>query len=156
MIPLVHSVFFLTMAMNQLRRITYTSEASVPFDRRALLDLLHEARGFNHIDQITGLLLHDRGRFLQVVEGPAKEVGDLLERLQRDARHKNFKIHSDLKTEIRLFPDWKMGFGDLADPTLSFLPGMASDPEEHDRLQLMVSGLDLLAPQINLALADRS
>ncbi|MCP4941475.1 MAG: BLUF domain-containing protein [Planctomycetaceae bacterium] len=57
-----------------LRRITYTSISSVALDQRALLDLLHSARGFNTIDKVTGILIHDRGRFFQVIEGSLRQL----------------------------------------------------------------------------------
>lgn len=37
------------MVFGMLRRITYTSIATVTLDQRALLALLHAARGFNEI-----------------------------------------------------------------------------------------------------------
>ena len=138
-----------------LRRVIYTSQATYPLDKRALLDLLHEARGFNHIDGITGLLIHDDGHFLQIVEGPQEEVTNLIARLSRDTRHKQFQIREDVLTETRLFPEWSMGFGELSDPALSFLPGMIGETDQHQRLCDLVSHLPFLAERMNLEL-DRN
>ena len=84
--------------MNILRRITYTSKATLPLDQRALLNILHEARGFNNIDEITGVLLHDEGYFLQVIEGPKEPIANLIQRLKKDIRHEQFQIHEDVQT----------------------------------------------------------
>ncbi len=139
--------------MNHLRRIIYTSASALKMDRQALLALLHDARSYNEIDDITGVLLHDSGRFLQLIEGPKVAVTDLLSRLQGDARHEEFFIHQDINTQVRLFPDWKMGFGDLQAPELAFLPGIASQSEQHGRLFLLVDRLPELAQRLHLALA---
>jgi len=138
----------------RLRRITYTSASALEMDRQALLTLLHDARSYNEIDNITGVLLHDKGRFLQLIEGPRAAVAELLNRLQADTRHEEFYIHEDVSTQVRLFPDWKMGFGDLQASELAFLPGIASQSEQQGRLFLLVDRLPELAQQLHLALAE--
>ncbi|MGB1110155.1 MAG: BLUF domain-containing protein, partial [Gammaproteobacteria bacterium] len=75
-----------------LRRIAYTSFASKPFSERELIDLLHDARAFNAIDGITGLLIHRTGEFFQIVEGEPTALDDLLDRLQLDSRHHSLTI----------------------------------------------------------------
>lgn len=74
--------------MMSLRRIIYTSKASNPMSRRDLLDMLHEARAFNSIDNITGVLMHRNGIFVQVIEGDPEHVGNLFASILRDPRHK--------------------------------------------------------------------
>ena len=92
-----------------LRRVVYTSIATKPMDRRELLDLLHDARGFNKIDGITGLLLHDWGQFLQIIEGPENAIDDLLERLNNDKRHGPTKFFvSDGLAKTEWFYDGKL------------------------------------------------
>ena len=135
-----------------LRRITYTSIASVTFSQRELLDLLHAARGFNKIDGITGLLMHHRGGFLQVIEGPINAIENLVQRLQRDRRHSQFEIHEDVLVETRLFPEWAMGLGELTDPKLAYLPGFLNESDEQTRLFELVERLPELASALNKAL----
>ena len=137
-----------------LRRVIYTSMATHPLDTRALLDLLHEARGFNHIDGITGLLMHDEGHFLQIIEGPVSEIANLIKRLSRDGRHKQFEIHEDVETESRLFPDWSMGFGEMSEPALAFLPSIISRTDQQERFTELVNRLPELAERLNLALGE--
>ncbi|MGB0596227.1 MAG: BLUF domain-containing protein [Rubripirellula sp.] len=139
-----------------LRRVIYTSLATYPLDKRALLDLLHEARGFNHIDGITGLLMHDDGHFLQVIEGPVSEIANLIQRLARDGRHKHFEIHEDVETESRLFPHWSMGFGEMSDPALAFLPGIISQTDQQERFTELVNRLPELAERLNLELGENA
>ena len=136
-----------------LRRIIYTSVATLPLNQRSLLDLLHEARGFNTIDNITGLLIHDDGRFLQVVEGPPEPIAKLVVRLKRDTRHTLFEIHGDVRVDTRLFSDWAMGLGELTDSTLAFLPGFVSEAVKRGRLDELIERLPELAPALNRAFA---
>lgn len=120
-----------------LRRIVYTSQASEQFSKRNLLDLLHESRAFNTIDNISGVLMHRNGYFLQVIEGESEVVNNLFTRLLRDDRHKEVKIILDSSVDSCLFSSWAMGCADFDEPELSMLPGIRtdlSDPEVIDDL----------------------
>jgi hypothetical protein len=142
--------------MNNLRRIIYTSQSVIELNKQAMLTLLHDARSYNAIDDITGVLLQDKGRFLQVIEGPEKPVENLLQRLKNDTRHNEFHIYEDIITQVRLFSDWKMGFGDLQVIELSFLPGIASESEQQDKLLLLVDRLPELAKELHFLLDQSS
>ena len=95
------------------RRIIYTSRSTKQFNKRNLLDLLHDSRAFNTIDNISGVLMHKNGLFLQIIEGKSKDLEDLIERLHRDTRHNNLKIIDDQLVEDRIFANWSMGCADL-------------------------------------------
>ena len=111
----------------ELRRIAYTSQAIGQFSKRNLLDLLHYARAFNKIDNITGVLMHREGAFLQVLEGSSEDVGDLLSRILSDPRHNKIKIILDASVDRRLFSNWTMGCADFDKPELSLIPGIRTD-----------------------------
>ena len=136
-----------------LRRFTYTSVATVPSNQRSLLDLLHQARGYNTIDKITGLLIHDHGRFLQVIEGPPVAIAKLVVRLKCDTRHTLLEIHGDVRVDTRLFSDWAMGLGELTDSTFALLPGFVSETDKRGRLDELIERLPELAPALNRAFA---
>ena len=110
-----------------LRRIIYTSQASEKFSKRSLLNLLHESRAFNTIDNISGVLMHRKGSFLQVIEGES-EVGDeLFKRLLKDPRHNEVRLILDSTVDSRLFSSWAMGCADFDEPELSLIPGIHTD-----------------------------
>jgi len=111
----------------ELRRIIYTSQASEPFSKRGLLDMLHESRAFNSIDNISGVLMHRKGTFIQVIEGAQDNVDDLYTRILRDSRHKEVKIILDSTVDSRLFSNWAMGCADFDEPELSLIPGIRTD-----------------------------
>jgi hypothetical protein len=93
----------------KLRRLIYTSQATESFSKDNLLDLLLQSRAYNSVDDITGVLMHKKGFFLQVLEGESEAIEDLLNRLLLDARHIKLKIVLDNFTEHRLFSNWAMG-----------------------------------------------
>ena len=139
--------------MSSLRRVIYTSKATSDMGQAALLEILHTARDFNAADAVTGLLLHDSGYFLQVIEGPDRSITNLIERLKKDTRHEQFHIHEDVFTQERLFDGWKMGLGDLSDERLQFLPGIMNNSQDRERLFLLVDRIPELADRLKQALS---
>tara|TARA_R110002012_G_scaffold249490_1_gene427066 strand:- start:6 stop:440 length:435 start_codon:yes stop_codon:yes gene_type:complete len=108
----------------KLRRVVYTSKATSQFNKRDLLDLLHDSRAYNSLDHISGVLIHKDGYFLQIIEGECDKIIELLGRLVIDKRHSHFNIISDDTVDNRLFSKWAMGCADFNDPSLSMIPGI--------------------------------
>ncbi len=129
----------------ELRRLIYTSQATEPFNKRKLLDLLHESRAYNSIDNITGVLMHKEGFFLQVIEGESEAVQNLFNRIIKDKRHKEIRISQDLKVTTRLFPQWSMGCADFNEPELSLLPGIRTDLSDPEVIEELISQLPEVA-----------
>ncbi len=129
----------------ELRRLIYTSQATEPFNKRKLLDLLHESRAYNSIDNITGVLMHKEGFFLQVIEGESEAVQNLFNRIIKDKRHKEIRISQDLKVTTRLFPQWSMGCADFNEPELSLLPGIRTDLNDPEVIEELISQLPEVA-----------
>ena len=91
-----------------LKSLTYTSYAALDFDAGQLEDIHRTARDLNALDGISGLLVFNGTRFLQVIEGSETAVNYLVERLRRDPRHTGFEIRDERNIERRSFPDWSM------------------------------------------------
>ena len=122
----------------ELRQVVYTSIASIKMNSRQLLDMLHESRGFNAADGITGLLIHSNCHYMQVIEGSDENVEDLLQRLKHDSRHKGIHIVSDKKITKRIFPNWSMGCADFDNPILATLPGVKTDLTDPNQVEQLV------------------
>ncbi len=103
------------------------SYATHKLSQRNLLDLLHEARGYNSIDSITGLLILYKQTFIQIIEGENKKIQDLFSRISKDTRHNSIKVLLEEDVKERLFLEWSMGCLELQDPRLSFIPGVNTD-----------------------------
>ena len=117
----------------QLKSVTYTSRARLDLSDGDLSDIHESARHLNALDGITGLLVFDGVRFLQIIEGPEEAIDDLVERLRRDPRHSAFEIRDEHAIEDRSFPDWSMqltrvsaGFRQARTEILSILPETTS------------------------------
>lgn len=54
--------------------------------------LMFEARGFNLMNGVTGLLTFDPRGFLQAIEGTAEAIDDLMPRIVRDTRHRAMQV----------------------------------------------------------------
>ncbi|WP_395638288.1 BLUF domain-containing protein [Pseudolysinimonas sp.] len=95
--------------------VAYTSVASVPFDEAQLSSLLTWCREWNASVDVTGVLLHREGRFIQFLEGPERAVRDLVAKISRDPRHTRVRVLLDDPVAERQFAEWTMGFQALDD-----------------------------------------
>jgi hypothetical protein len=92
----------------RLKTLTYTSRASLDLSSADLADIHQAARHLNALDGITGLLVFDGTRFLQIIEGSEEAIDSLVQRLRRDPRHSALEIRDERLVERRSFPDWSM------------------------------------------------
>jgi hypothetical protein len=95
-------------------QVIYASVARVPFTAEALRALLARARTTNTGLNVSGMLLHLDGSFLQVLEGERDVVEKLYERIDRDRRHASVLRLVSRDIPERNFPDWSMGFFDAS------------------------------------------
>lgn len=138
------------------RRLIYTSQATNPFSKRELLDLLHEARAYNSLDSIFGFLFYKDGFFFQVIEGETQLINNLFDRIKKDKRHTNVKlISSDLINDY-LFGKWSMGCIEFNDPKLSLIPGISIELDIKESIDLLIANLPEISsllisnPELNL------
>jgi hypothetical protein len=95
---------------SNLVELVYLSAAVQPFTVTELRALMGKSRRNNRALDVTGLLVHADGSFLQVLEGPADAVDALYDRIAQDARHHRVVRRSRQPLEVRSFPMWSMGF----------------------------------------------
>ncbi len=101
----------------------YVSSAVDLMSSEDLLELLSVCRINNARLEISGMLLHKDGNFMQVIEGPEVEVRKLLEKIKMDPRHHGIIQLIEGYTESRQFSDWSMGFYDLNSPEIKLIEG---------------------------------
>jgi hypothetical protein len=97
----------------QLYELIYGSVQTRPFTPVKLSELLTLARSRNQGLDVTGVLLHQKGAFVQVLEGEDKVVSALYDRIARDPRHKNVAVFRRGPIQARQFASWSMGFVEL-------------------------------------------
>ena len=96
----------------------YISEAVKPFSEADLTALLKIARDNNAKLGVTGMMLYEGQRFLQILEGAPEIVMQLAEKIERDPRHHRIVRMSAEMIDKRHFKDWSMGFKHVSSGTL--------------------------------------
>ena len=91
-----------------MRQYLYTSAASEGFQQLDMVNLLEASSRNNGRNGITGFLVFDGQKFLQLVEGEQENLDALMERLARDPRHCNIRRLDDRATDRRYCPNWTM------------------------------------------------
>ncbi|MDL2716731.1 MAG: BLUF domain-containing protein [Acidobacteriota bacterium] len=91
-------------------RLIYSSEAAPDLATPDLEGMLAESRIRNRARGITGVLVFVDGAFLQILEGEKDDVLDLMERIERDPRHRGIKVFHEEETDERAFPSWNMAY----------------------------------------------
>ena len=92
----------------------YASSAVQPFEPAELRELLAQSRRNNAALGVSGMLLYKDGNFLQLLEGREAVVRELAARIARDPRHHQVTTLLEGFENEYQFPDWSMGFRDLA------------------------------------------
>jgi Sensors of blue-light using FAD len=111
-----------------LGQVLYRSLASASLSDDALSHMLAQARERNTAEGLSGLLVYQRGRFVQWLEGPQQALQRVWASIQRDPRHTQIEQLYVPWRRDRLFPDWRMQFStdgsssDLLDPEQVTLP----------------------------------
>lgn len=102
---------------HDLAQILYISTVC-PGESANLPAILAAARRNNARDGITGLLMFNGKRFLQVLEGPAEVVEQTFERIRRDSRHRAQVVLSRKRIDRREFGRWSIAFhnGSASEP----------------------------------------
>lgn len=88
--------------------LTYESRATGTPSDDDLNALVSSARARNHALGVTGLLLYDRGRFLQTIEGPVDCIERIWGSIQQDERHERIEVLTHHLVGSRLFSQWDL------------------------------------------------
>lgn len=92
-------------------RLIYLSTATdILMSDADLNKLLLKSQKSNRENNISGILLHINGEFIQVLEGSKKAVLDLFEIIKKDKRHKNVIAFDEKEVENKYFSGYFMAF----------------------------------------------
>jgi hypothetical protein len=106
----------------------YVSTLHDELDGGALEALLQRSRTRNEQSGITGLLIVQGRRVVQMLEGEQHLVRRLYDRIASDPRHHDVITVWDSTTPLRRFPDWSMAFDDLTGPAGPLQQDWAAGP----------------------------
>ncbi|MBV7257671.1 BLUF domain-containing protein [Pacificimonas sp. WHA3] len=93
-----------------MRQLIYISTTQGDHADGELEAILSSARSRNRADGISGLLLFNGLRFLQVLEGSATAIERTYRRIAEDRRHRSIVVLGDRTIESPEFGDWSMAF----------------------------------------------
>ena len=95
--------------MDSILRLLYTSQARVDLTEAEVIDILRVSRENNEKTRVTGILCYSKKDFIQVLEGPEKNVLKLYTKIIEDSRHQRCKLVSIDLSNKRIFESWSMG-----------------------------------------------
>lgn len=133
-------------------QLLYVSTAVQLMEELQLMEILNKSKKNNALKGISGFLLYMDGTFVQVLEGPQKEVKDLYsEKICQDNRHYGSKVLVERTVIDREFAEWSMGFHNLSGKNLDHFAGFTSlanwvkaqekSPPQPGQLRKMMLGL---------------
>lgn len=97
--------------LTSIYRLAYVSEATELFGPDDLSDIEQKSMSRNVELDITGILVMDEGKILQILEGEKALVIDLYERIAKDPRHELVKQVAGSDQDQRLLTSWNLVTG---------------------------------------------
>ncbi len=110
------------MALHQL---IYVSTAEHLLSDEEIKAILDSSVRHNRENGITGMLLYCQGSFLQILEGEAAAIDEVIGRIQQDRRHNGINILSRGEVAARDFAAWHMAFRGISTDDAARWPGYA-------------------------------
>jgi hypothetical protein len=89
-------------------RLTYISSSVGLVSETDVSSILAVSRRNNRADRITGMLVYDGRRFLQLLEGETETVERTYARIRKDSRHRAVVSLSQKQVDSRIFGGWDM------------------------------------------------
>lgn len=133
--------------MEHLTAVMYRSQSVQPMDPGQLDRLLTASRAYNAMVNVSGVLLHDRGTFLQYFEGPTEAVEQVYARIRDSRLHAQMVQLMSRSVSKRQFASWHMGFSAAPTTVLeeianenwnAVLPTVRDTPDQSPGLQLLL------------------
>lgn len=124
-----------------LQELIYTSVATGPADSDLIAAILASSEKNNVAAEVTGLLMFDGERYIQILEGETDRVDDLFDVIEQDSRHTVLEILHKGSIKHRSFENWRMAYEALP-------PGLLGDLAENMAVYSMeLNGAELEADE---------
>ena len=118
-----------------LSELLYVSFRNSSCTNSEVEKILSESIKNNGKQNITGVLLYSKDRFLQVLEGEKEQITGLYDKIKTDSRHSQAMMLSVKPIQERFFPSWQMA-GKEMDSAYEFLSPLGEE-EKKEFLQLL-------------------
>ncbi len=96
-----------------MHQLLYVSQAARNIPASDLDDILVIGRANNMARNLSGILIHIDGGFLQIIEGARDSVMQVYGRIAEDSRHTHSRVLVDRGVAARSFPGWALGYEHL-------------------------------------------
>lgn len=93
--------------------MVYISSATLGLGTREMGAIVKAAQINNAALGITGILLYNRGNFMQLIEGEKQATKELYEKINADRRHTQVSLLLSEPITHRNFENWSMGYKNL-------------------------------------------
>lgn len=91
-----------------LSQLVYVSKRSPRCSEQDIENILEASIRNNQKDNVTGVLLYSKEKFLQCIEGDFKQLSTLYEKIKKDKRHYDAVMIALNPVKERNFPSWQM------------------------------------------------
>jgi len=96
-----------------LQELIYTSLSQTHSDVDDVKNILAASERNNAASSITGLLMFDGQRYVQILEGESERVTHLYNVISKDPRHQQLELLHIGGIPARAFDDWRMAYESL-------------------------------------------
>lgn len=110
-----------------LSQLVYVSNRKPNCSAEEIEKILASCKKNNPALNITGVLLYSDSKFIQLVEGDAKVITTLYDKIKLDARHSNPMMLSYGPIKEKSFPSWHMGSKKMASNDVDFKTDISTE-----------------------------
>lgn len=128
-------------------RLVYLSRPTRAFSDEDFDDIKSKSVEANHLRDVTGLLIVDGDRVLQILEGRESAVRKLYTKIEADPRHTVMKLIDPVRDDVRLLMTWNMVVRGLTGIPLNLLEQFT---EIYDKLQKADPGKEISIEEVEL------
>lgn len=113
-----------------LSQLVYVSTRKSTCTDEEIEKILASCKKNNPALDITGVLLYSDKRFIQLVEGDAKTIMSLYDKIKGDKRHEDLKMISYGPIREKAFPNWHMGSRKLSGKEVDYKTMITTDEKK--------------------------
>ncbi len=110
-----------------LSQLVYVSNRKPTCTQEEIEKILSSCKKNNPSLSITGVLLYSDTKFIQLVEGDAKVIMALYDKIKTDSRHTNPMMISYNPIKEKSFPSWHMGTKNIPKNSVEFKTDITDD-----------------------------
>jgi len=113
-----------------LSQLVYVSNRKANCTTEEIEKILTSCKQNNPPLNITGVLLYSEVKFIQLVEGDAKVIMGLYDKIKKDPRHSNVMMISYNTIKEKSFPSWHMGTRDISKTDVQFKTDISAEDKK--------------------------